>query len=73
MSLPAGMCMAVSAIIALAGCSSVQPEKPVAPAPDGLEYPSVGRPAPHAGQAVLSAAERQKLETDLDRLKIGAD
>lgn len=63
-------CIAGAAMLALVGCSSVQPDEGVPPAPAGLDYPSVGeRPAP-AGGAMLSPAERQKLETDLDRYKL---
>lgn len=59
--------------MALAGCSALSPDKGVPPAPAGLEYPSVGNVPAHPGQPVLSKEQRQKLETDLERYKVGTD
>jgi hypothetical protein len=65
--------LAVLGFSAFAACSALNPEKDAPPAPQDLEFPNVGVVPAQPGQPMLNKDQRQKLQQDLDRYKVGPD
>jgi hypothetical protein len=64
---------AIALPLGLAACSTFDPGDNVPAQPEGLNYPSVATPQAPKGAAVLTPAERARLQSDLDRYRLGSD